>query len=124
LQQLNRLLDIMARLRDPEQGCPWDLKQDFKSLVPYTIEEAYEVAEAIEEGDQEEIKNELGDLLFQIVFYAQLGKEENRFDFEDIAAAIDAAAENIGKPAAGTAFALNRHRRMISRASFLSNLPA
>jgi MazG family protein len=78
----------MARLRDPEQGCPWDLKQDFKSLVPYTIEEAYEVAEAIEEGDQDEIKKELGDLLFQIVFYAQLGKEENRFDFEDIAAAI------------------------------------
>ncbi len=88
MQQINRLLEIMACLREPEQGCPWDLKQDFKSLVPYTIEEAYEVAEAIEQGSFEEIKNELGDLLFQIVFYAQLGKEKNLFDFEDIAAAI------------------------------------
>lgn len=86
--QLNRLLTIMSRLRDPQQGCPWDLKQDFRSLIPYTIEESYEVAEAIENGDMEEIKGELGDLLFQVVFYAQLGKEQNSFDFEQVAKAI------------------------------------
>lgn len=88
MQHLQRLLDIMALLRDPQHGCPWDLKQDYKSLVPYTLEEAYEVAEAIELGDMDEVKKELGDLLFQVVFYAQLAKEEGLFDFEDIAAAI------------------------------------
>ncbi len=88
MQQLTRLLDIMSQLRDPEGGCPWDLKQDYKSLVPYTLEEAYEVAEAIELGDMDEVKKELGDLLFQVVFYAQLAKEENLFDFDDIAEAI------------------------------------
>lgn len=88
MQQLQRLLDIMAQLRDPQNGCPWDLKQDYKSLVPYTLEEAYEVAEAIELGDMDEVKKELGDLLFQVVFYAQLAQEEGLFDFEDIAAAI------------------------------------
>jgi len=86
--QLNRLLHIMARLRDPQTGCPWDLKQDFKSLVPYTIEESYEVAEAIEHGNMDEVKGELGDLLFQVVFYSQLGKEQNCFDFEQVAKAI------------------------------------
>ena len=88
MQQLTRLLDIMSRLRDPDGGCPWDLKQDYKSLVPYTLEEAYEVAEAIELGDMDEVKKELGDLLFQVVFYAQLAKEEGLFDFDDIAGAI------------------------------------
>ncbi len=88
MQQLMRLLDVMAQLRHPEQGCPWDLQQDYKSLVPYTLEEAYEVAEAIELGDMEELKKELGDLLFQIVFYAQLAKEEGTFDFEAVAEAI------------------------------------
>lgn len=88
MQHLQRLLDIMALLRDPQHGCPWDLKQDYKSLVPYTLEEAYEVAEAIELGNMDEVKKELGDLLFQVVFYAQLAKEEGLFDFEDIAAAI------------------------------------
>lgn len=85
---MQRLLDIISALRDPDTGCPWDLKQDYKSLVPYTLEEAYEVAEAIEQGDMDEVKKELGDLLFQVVFYAQLAKEEGLFDFEDIAAAI------------------------------------
>ncbi len=88
MQQLTRLLDIMSDLRDPQTGCPWDLKQDYKSLVPYTLEEAYEVAEAIELGDMHEVKKELGDLLFQVVFYAQLAKEEELFDFDDIAGAI------------------------------------
>ena len=86
--QVNRLLEIMAKLRDPEQGCPWDKQQDFASIVPYTIEEAYEVADAIENGDMAEVKDELGDLLFQVVFYAQLGKEQQLFDFESIAETI------------------------------------
>ena len=86
--QLTRLLSIMQQLRDPESGCPWDQKQDFQSIVPHTIEETYEVADAIVGGDKQEIKDELGDLLFQIVFYAQLGKEQGDFDFEDIAKAI------------------------------------
>ena len=82
---INKLLTIMSMLRDPEQGCPWDLKQTFKSIVPHTLEEAYEVAEAIEQEDFEELPKELGDLLFQVVFYAQLGKEEGKFDFDSIA---------------------------------------
>ena len=86
--QLSRLLEIIERLRDPETGCPWDQKQSFESIVPHTIEETYEVADAIFSGDMHDIKDELGDLLFQVVFYAQLGKEQGDFDFEDIAKAI------------------------------------
>jgi ATP diphosphatase len=86
--QLNRLLNIMRQLRDPETGCPWDQKQTFASIVPHTIEETYEVADAILSGDMAEIKDELGDLLFQIVFYSQLAKEQGDFEFEDIAQAI------------------------------------
>ena len=86
--QLLRLLEIMQQLRSPKTGCPWDLKQSFESIVPHTIEETYEVADAIFSGDMQNIKDELGDLLFQIVFYAQLGKEQGDFDFEDIAKAI------------------------------------
>lgn len=78
----------MQKLRDPEQGCPWDKQQSFSSIVPYTIEEAYEVADAIENGNMQDIQDELGDLLFQVVFYAQLGKEQEAFDFEAIAKAI------------------------------------
>lgn len=88
LQGLEKLLEIMAMLRDPEHGCPWDLKQDFASIVPHTLEEAYEVADAIERRDFPELKKELGDLLFQTVFYAQLGKEQAMFDFTDIANAM------------------------------------
>jgi ATP diphosphatase len=87
--QLLRLLEIMQQLRTPETGCPWDLKQSFESIVPHTIEETYEVADAVFSGDTQDIKDELGDLLFQIVFYAQLGKEQGDFDFEDIAKAIN-----------------------------------
>ncbi|SFJ03867.1 ATP diphosphatase [Pseudomonas syringae] len=78
------LLNLMARLRDPQFGCPWDLKQNYASIVPHTLEEAYEVADAIEQGDLDHLKGELGDLLFQVVFYAQLAKEEGRFEFDDV----------------------------------------
>lgn len=78
------LLHLMAQLRNPEGGCPWDLKQSFASIVPSTIEEAYEVAEAIEVEDYEHLHEELGDLLFQVIFYAQLGREEGHFDFSRI----------------------------------------
>jgi len=82
---INRLLDVMARLRDPKTGCPWDLEQSFKTVAPYTLEETYEVVEAIEQDNPKAIKDELGDLLFQIVFHAQIGKEAGLFTFDDIA---------------------------------------
>lgn len=83
-----RLLGIMARLRDPEGGCPWDLAQSHASIVPYTIEEAYEVAEAVESGDPDELRDELGDLLFQVVFQARIAEEAGSFAFDDVATAI------------------------------------
>lgn len=89
-QALTELLAIMARLRDPEQGCAWDLAQDMQSLAPYTIEEAYEVVEAIAQGDAQAQCEELGDLLLQIVFQAQLASEQGGFRFADVAAAISA----------------------------------
>lgn len=82
------LLAIMARLRDPGNGCPWDMEQDFKSIAPYTIEEAFEVAEAIETGDMAHLKDELGDLLFQTVFHAQMAREAGHFDFSDVVDSI------------------------------------
>ncbi|MDC0073496.1 nucleoside triphosphate pyrophosphohydrolase [Alphaproteobacteria bacterium] len=82
---LEKLLDVMKKLRDPINGCPWDIKQDFKSIAPYTIEEAYEVWDAIQIGKTNEIKEELGDLLFQIVFHAEIASEKNLFQFSDIA---------------------------------------
>ncbi len=78
------LLYLMARLRDPQTGCPWDIKQDYASIAPSTLEEAYEVVDAIEKQDFVHLKEELGDLLFQVIFYSQLGKEENRFDFSSV----------------------------------------
>jgi len=86
--QLRRLLQIMAELRDPENGCPWDLQQDFATIAPYTIEEAYEVAAAIAEGDMEGLAGELGDLLFQVVFHAQMADEAGHFDFARVAKTI------------------------------------
>ena len=88
MTDINRLLEIMARLRDPESGCPWDRAQTYQTIVPHTLEEAYEVADTIEREDFNELCDELGDLLFQIVFYAQLAKEESRFDFADVVKAI------------------------------------
>ncbi len=81
---IDDLIYLMSRLRDPETGCPWDLKQSFSSIVPHTLEEAYEVADAIEQADWSHLNDELGDLLFQVIFYAQLGKEEQLFDFSTI----------------------------------------
>ena len=83
-----RLLQLMARLRDPANGCPWDLKQTFATIAPYTIEEAYEVADAIDAGDPEHLRDELGDLLFQVVFHARMAEEHGWFDFADVATAI------------------------------------
>ena len=84
-----RLVEIMARLRAPEGGCPWDVEQTFATIAPYTIEEAYEVADAIERGDLADLKDELGDLLLQVVFHARMAEEDGAFDFADVAAAIN-----------------------------------
>jgi nucleoside triphosphate diphosphatase len=83
-----RLLEVMARLRDPEGGCPWDLEQDFATIAPYTVEEAYEVADAIGRGDLESLKDELGDLLLQVVYHARMAEEQGAFDFAAVAGAI------------------------------------
>lgn len=88
MSSIQHLLDIMATLRDPVRGCPWDREQTFATIAPFTIEEAYEVADAIERGDLGELRDELGDLLFQVVFYAQMAKEAGHFDFEAVVAAI------------------------------------
>lgn len=86
--RIEDLLGILARLRDPDGGCPWDLRQDFRSLLPYTLEEAYEVAEAIDQGDMRALSDELGDLLFQIAFQARLGEEGGYFDFHQVVDAL------------------------------------
>lgn len=86
--RIDALLAIMAKLRSPEGGCPWDLEQNFATIAPYTIEEAYEVADAIEQGDMGELRDELGDLLFQVVFHAQMASEAGSFTFEDVVRAI------------------------------------
>ncbi|MEB2326229.1 MAG: nucleoside triphosphate pyrophosphohydrolase [Pseudomonas sp.] len=88
MYQLPDLLHLMARLRDPQHGCPWDLQQNYASIVPHTLEEAYEVADAIESGDFDHLPGELGDLLFQVVYYSQLAREEGRFDFATVVDAI------------------------------------
>ena len=85
---IEHLLHIMARLRDPEGGCPWDLEQDFRSVAPYTLEEAYEVVDAIDAGEPDALQEELGDLLFQVVFHAQLASEVGWFDFGDVTSGI------------------------------------
>jgi ATP diphosphatase len=105
LSGLEKLTTLMSMLRHPETGCPWDLKQTFDSLIPYTIEEAYEVAQAIEDKDYPDLKGELGDLLFQVVFYAQLGKEQSLFDFNDI---IDGICNKL----------ISRHPHVFSDAQF------
>ena len=86
--EIANLLGIMAKLRDPDGGCPWDLEQDFASIAPYTIEEAYEVDDAIRRGDWEDLRDELGDLLLQVVFHAQMAREAGHFAFDDVVAAI------------------------------------
>jgi MazG family protein len=88
MSQLTRLLQIMARLRNPDGGCPWDLQQSFRTIAPYTIEEAYEVADAIDRADLNALREELGDLLFQVVFHSQMATEQGAFDFEEVAKVI------------------------------------
>lgn len=88
MSSISRLLDIMARLRDPQRGCPWDLEQTFETIAPYTIEESYEVADAIERRDSAALRDELGDLLFQVVFHSQMAREQGSFAFDDVVAAI------------------------------------
>lgn len=90
MKEIQSLLAVMQRLRDPDGGCPWDLEQNFDTIAPYTIEEAYEVADAIERQDYDELKTELGDLLLQVVFHAQMADEAGLFDFADVAGAIAA----------------------------------
>jgi nucleoside triphosphate diphosphatase len=128
-EQLDRLLQIMARLRAPD-GCPWDREQSFASIAPYTIEEAYEVVDAVERGDMQHLKDELGDLLFQVVFHAQMAAEERAFDFEQVAAAISeklvrrhphvfaqAGAVNTGQQSVQWEEIKARERREASRAA-------
>lgn len=86
--RIEALLAIMAKLRAPDRGCPWDLEQNFGTIAPYTIEEAYEVADAIERGDMDDLREELGDLLLQVVFHAQMADEEGRFAFTDVVRSI------------------------------------
>jgi len=88
MASIDEVLSIMARLRDPERGCPWDVAQDFRSIAPHTIEEAYEVADAIESGNLDALRDELGDLLLQVVYHARMAEEADRFDFEQVAAAL------------------------------------
>ena len=105
ITNLQSLLNIMEKLRDPKKGCPWDIKQTFDSIVSHTIEEAYEVADAIEQKDFMELKGELGDLLFQVVFYAQMAKEQKLFDFDDI---IETLSEKL----------VRRHPHVFAQAEF------
>jgi len=88
MSSIDKLLEVMASLRDPQDGCPWDQKQDFASIAPYTVEEAYEVADAISREDFPALRGELGDLLFQVVFHARMAEEAGLFDFDDVAGAI------------------------------------
>ena len=84
MKEIEKLLDIMAQLRDPQHGCPWDAQQDFGSIAPYTVEEAYEVADAIDRDDISGLRDELGDLLFQVVFHARMAEEQGYFDFAEV----------------------------------------
>ena len=86
---IEQLEQIMAKLRDPEGGCPWDLKQNFETIVPHTIEETYEVVDAIHNKDWPNLQEELGDLLFQVIFYSQLAKEQGMFEFSDVVYGIN-----------------------------------
>jgi ATP diphosphatase len=88
MSNINKLLEVMRDLRDPKNGCPWDVEQDFASIAPYTVEEAYEVADAIERNNMDDLRDELGDLLLQVVFHSRMAEEAGLFDFEDVAGGI------------------------------------
>jgi len=120
-QAIERLKSIMAALRTPETGCPWDLQQDFRSIVPYTLEEAYEVADAVERGDMADLRDELGDLLLQVVFHARMAEEQDAFDFNDVATAISDKMERrhphvFGDAAADTTADVRRNWEEIKEA--------
>ena len=97
-RDIARLIEIMAALRDPETGCAWDIRQDFASIAPYTIEEAHEVADAIARGDLEDLREELGDLLLQVVFHARMAEEQEIFDFGGVVEAITEKADPAPSP--------------------------
>ncbi len=131
------LIDVMARLRSPADGCPWDLEQDFRTIAPYTIEEAYEVADAIERGDMAALKDELGDLLFQTVFHARMAEEAGLFDFADVAQGIadkmirrhphvfgDAGVRNADEQTAAWEDQKAEERAARGHASLLDDVPA
>jgi MazG family protein len=105
MSQIDQLLEIMSSLRDPESGCPWDLRQTYSTIVPYTLEEAYEVADAIQRQDMQELRSELGDLLFQVVFYSQIAKEDGHFTFDQV---VEGICEKM----------LRRHPHVFSDAKF------
>ena len=88
MKNIDDLIEIMKRLRDPQGGCPWDVEQNFDSIAPFTIEEAYEVADAIDRKNLDDLKDELGDLLFQVVFHAQMAREQGAFGFDDVVEAV------------------------------------
>ena len=88
MYDINDLKRVMERLRDPQHGCPWDLAQTYQSIAPFTLEECLELVDALEQADIEHVEEELGDLLFQVVFYAQLGREDGQFDFDSVVAGI------------------------------------
>ena len=111
---IQRLLDIMARLRDPQRGCPWDLEQSFKTIAPYTVEEAYEVADAIERDDLKSLRDELGDLLFQVVFHSQMAKEQGAFAFDDVVNAICDKMERRHPHVFGDATIENSHAQTVA----------
>ncbi len=89
MNEMQKLLDVMARLRHPTEGCPWDVEQDFSTIAPHTVEEAYEVADAIERNDLGQLRDELGDLLFQVVFHARMAEEAGAFSFNDVVAGLN-----------------------------------
>ncbi|MDG3087160.1 nucleoside triphosphate pyrophosphohydrolase [Vibrio hannami] len=107
-QSIDQLLEIMSTLRDPEKGCPWDLKQSFDTIVPHTIEETYEVVDAIQKRDWSNLQEELGDLLFQVIFYSQMAKEQELFDFNDV---VETVNEKL----------IRRHPHVFSDAEFASD---
>ena len=103
MTDINKLLEVMKQLRDPDSGCPWDIRQNFSSIAPYTVEEAYEVADAIQREDMNGLRDELGDLLFQVVFHAEMAAEDGTFDFSDVVTAITEKMERRHPHVFGTA---------------------
>jgi ATP diphosphatase len=136
MTDIEKLLDVMRRLRDPDNGCPWDLEQDFSTIAPYTIEEAYEVADAIAREDWNDLREELGDLLFQVVFYVQLAVEQGYFGFDEVVAGItdklvrrhphvfgDAKADDAGQVREGWEEIKRQERENSKDSSALAGVP-